>query len=161
MPLQSWSLHIKSNPPADQPLMVGLLLSVLHSYCQSSQSDELSHLRRSGSSERDQSHRSVPRGSNGNTAVRSGISVTNNPQLYSQPVEEPLYSLPPDSYPSSNPGYSSDVNNVRFVKEGSLGLRLVGGNDVGIFVGGVQPNSPAYDQGMKEGDQILKVTSFR
>lgn len=46
---------------------------------------------------------------------------------------------------------------MRFVKQQSLGLRLVGGNDVGIFVGGVQPNSPAYEQGMKEGDQILQV----
>uniref|UniRef100_A0A8C7YZN2 Tight junction protein 3 n=1 Tax=Oryzias sinensis TaxID=183150 RepID=A0A8C7YZN2_9TELE len=53
--------------------------------------------------------------------------------------------------------YSSDVQTLRFAKERSLGLRLVGGNDVGIFVGGVQPNSPAYDQGMKEGDQILEV----
>uniref|UniRef100_A0A7N6B1B9 Tight junction protein 3 n=1 Tax=Anabas testudineus TaxID=64144 RepID=A0A7N6B1B9_ANATE len=53
--------------------------------------------------------------------------------------------------------YSSDVQKVSFVKEGSVGLRLVGGNDVGIFVGGVQPNSPAYNQGLKEGDQILQV----
>uniref|UniRef100_A0A8C7F4Q5 Tight junction protein 3 n=1 Tax=Oncorhynchus kisutch TaxID=8019 RepID=A0A8C7F4Q5_ONCKI len=53
--------------------------------------------------------------------------------------------------------YSSDLNTVSFVKEGSVGLRLVGGNDVGIFVGGVQPNSPAHEQGMKEGDQIMQV----
>ncbi|KAM4738955.1 tight junction protein ZO-3 isoform 2-T3 [Anableps anableps] len=125
---------------------------------ESSESDELSHLRRSGSSEREQDHRSVPRAANGGSTVRSGISV-NNPPLYSKPVEEPLYFLPPDSYPSSNPGYSSDVNTVRFVKGRSLGLRLVGGNDVGIFVGGVQPNSPAYEEGMKEGDQILKVNN--
>ncbi|XP_008405474.1 tight junction protein ZO-3 isoform X2 [Poecilia reticulata] len=125
---------------------------------ESSESDELSHLRRSGSSEREQDHHSVPRAANGGGTVRSGISV-NNPQLYSKPAEEPLYFLPPDSYPSSNPGYSSDVNTVRFVKGRSLGLRLVGGNDVGIFVGGVQPNSPAYEEGMKEGDQILKVNN--
>lgn len=53
--------------------------------------------------------------------------------------------------------YSSDVQTVSFVKDRSVGLRLVGGNDVGIFVGGVQPNSPAYQQGMKEGDQIMQV----
>lgn len=47
---------------------------------------------------------------------------------------------------------------VEFVKDGSVGLRLVGGNDVGIFVGGVQPNSPAHRQGMKEGDQIIQVS---
>lgn len=53
--------------------------------------------------------------------------------------------------------YSSDIRTVSFEKEQSVGLRLVGGNDVGIFVGGVQPNSPAYEQGMKEGDQIMQV----
>lgn len=57
--------------------------------------------------------------------------------------------------------YSSDVHTVSFEKEDSVGLRLVGGNDVGIFVGGVQPNSPAYDQGMKEGDQIMQVRRVR
>ncbi|XP_039984657.1 tight junction protein ZO-3 isoform X2 [Xiphias gladius] len=123
----------------------------------SSESDQLSHLRRSGSSERDVSHHSVPRAANGTGTLRSGISVKSNPPLYSKTAEEPIYSLPPDSYPSPNPGYSSDVHTVSFVKEGSVGLRLVGGNDVGIFVGGVQPNSPAYDQGMKEGDQIMQV----
>ncbi|XP_033937538.1 tight junction protein ZO-3 isoform X2 [Pseudochaenichthys georgianus] len=123
----------------------------------SSESDKLSHLRRSGSSERGDSHRRAPRAANG--TVRSGISVKNNPTAYSKPVEEPIYSLPPDSYPTANPGYSSDLHTVSFVKEGSVGLRLVGGNDVGIFVGGVQPNSPAYEEGMKEGDQIMKVNN--
>uniref|UniRef100_A0AAX7VGC0 Tight junction protein 3 n=1 Tax=Astatotilapia calliptera TaxID=8154 RepID=A0AAX7VGC0_ASTCA len=66
--------------------------------------------------------------------------------LPAKPEEEPLYSL-----------YSSDVKTVSFIKESSLGLRLVGGNDVGIFVGGVQPHSPAYEHGMKEGDQIMQV----
>uniref|UniRef100_A0A7N6FC42 Tight junction protein 3 n=1 Tax=Anabas testudineus TaxID=64144 RepID=A0A7N6FC42_ANATE len=89
--------------------------------------------------------------------ILSSSSLTFSISLPAKPAEEPLYSLPPDSYPSSNPGYSSDVQKVSFVKEGSVGLRLVGGNDVGIFVGGVQPNSPAYNQGLKEGDQILQV----
>lgn len=53
------------------------------------------------------------------------------------------------------------MHTVSFVKDDSVGLRLVGGNDVGIFVGGVQPNSPAYDQGMKEGDQIMQVRRIR
>ncbi|XP_073331812.1 tight junction protein ZO-3 isoform X2 [Pagrus major] len=126
----------------------------------SSESDELSQLRRSGSSERGESKRRVthvPRPANGTGTIKSGISVKSNPPLYSKTAEEPIYSLPPDSYPSPNPGYSSDVQTVSFVKEGSVGLRLVGGNDVGIFVGGVQPNSPAYQQGMKEGDQIMQV----
>ncbi|XP_068558498.1 tight junction protein ZO-3 isoform X2 [Cebidichthys violaceus] len=123
----------------------------------SSESDQLSHLRRSGSSERDDNRRRVPRGAKGTDATKSAISVKNNPPTYSKPAEEPIYSLPPDSYPAPNPGYSSDLHTVSFVKEGSVGLRLVGGNDVGIFVGGVQPSSPAYEEGMKEGDQIMQV----
>ncbi|XP_041790543.1 tight junction protein ZO-3 [Chelmon rostratus] len=123
----------------------------------SSESDNLSHLRRSGSSERGETRHRGPQAANGTGTLRSGISVKSNPPVYSKPAEEPIYSLPPDSYPSPNPGYSSDLHTVSFVKEGSVGLRLVGGNDVGIFVGGVQPNSPAYDQGMKEGDQIMQV----
>ncbi|XP_068449098.1 tight junction protein ZO-3 [Clinocottus analis] len=123
----------------------------------SSESDKLSHLRRSGSSERDDNRRRVPRAANGKDTLRSGVSAASNPPTYSKPEEEPIYSLPPDSYPAANPGYSSDVHTVAFAKEGSVGLRLVGGNDVGIFVGGVQPNSPAYEEGMKEGDQIMQV----
>ncbi|KAK6320399.1 hypothetical protein J4Q44_G00095060 [Coregonus suidteri] len=109
--------------------------------------------RRTGSTDVESNH-SIPRRANGN--VRSGISMKSNPPVYSK-TEEPLYSLPPDSIPTPSLGYSSDLNTVSFVKEGSVGLRLVGGNDVGIFVDGVQPNSPAQEQGIKEGDQIMKV----
>ncbi|NXE14677.1 ZO3 protein, partial [Lophotis ruficrista] len=60
-------------------------------------------------------------------------------------------------------GYSADARVVRFVKAKSVGLRLAGGNDVGIFVSGVQEGSPADSQGVREGDQILQVndTSFQ
>ncbi|XP_077390615.1 tight junction protein ZO-3 isoform X2 [Festucalex cinctus] len=132
----------------------------------SSESDELSHLRRSGSSDRGDSRRSnsASKVAHNSGTMMSGISVRSNPPVSSasapsKPAEEPIYSLPPDSYPTSHAGYSSDLQAVSFVKEGSVGLRLVGGNDVGIFVGGVQPNSPAYEKGMKEGDQILKVNN--
>lgn len=47
---------------------------------------------------------------------------------------------------------------VRFRKGTSIGMRLAGGNDVGIFVSGVQAGSPAEEQGIQEGDQILQVT---
>ncbi|XP_073419152.1 tight junction protein ZO-3 isoform X2 [Dendrobates tinctorius] len=59
-------------------------------------------------------------------------------------------------------GYSPDARLVQFQKERSIGLRLAGGNDVGIFVAAVQEGSPASREGMKEGDQILQVneTSF-
>lgn len=38
-----------------------------------------------------------------------------------------------------------------------MGLRLAGGNDVGIFVAGVLEDSPAAKEGLEEGDQILRV----
>uniref|UniRef100_H3B258 Tight junction protein 3 n=1 Tax=Latimeria chalumnae TaxID=7897 RepID=H3B258_LATCH len=53
--------------------------------------------------------------------------------------------------------YSPDTKVVKFIKESSIGLRLAGGNDVGIFVSGVNEEGPAAKQGIKEGDQILKV----
>lgn len=46
---------------------------------------------------------------------------------------------------------------VRFVKGESVGLRLAGGNDVGIFIAGVQEDSPAEIEGLRSGDQIVKV----
>lgn len=46
---------------------------------------------------------------------------------------------------------------VRFRKGDSVGLRLAGGNDVGIFVGGIQEGTSADQEGLLEGDQILKV----
>ena len=45
---------------------------------------------------------------------------------------------------------------VKFSKGDSVGLRLAGGNDVGIFVAGVLEDSPAKE-GLEEGDQILRV----
>lgn len=46
---------------------------------------------------------------------------------------------------------------VKFRKGDSVGLRLAGGNDVGIFVGGIQEGTSADQEGLLEGDQILKV----
>ncbi|XP_053490755.1 tight junction protein ZO-3 [Ictalurus furcatus] len=109
--------------------------------------------RRSGSTDHDSNH-SLPEA---DTTLRSDLSRSSHTKWNAKPVEEPLYSLPPDADPTPNQGYSSDQNMVGFVKEGSVGLRLVGGNDVGIFVGGIQPNSPAHREGMREGDQILQV----
>uniref|UniRef100_A0A4W5N8Q5 Tight junction protein 3 n=2 Tax=Hucho hucho TaxID=62062 RepID=A0A4W5N8Q5_9TELE len=122
------------------------------SFSGSSDSDRTpSPPRRYGSTDVESNH-SIPHRANGN--VRTGISMKSNPPVYPE-TEEPLYSLPPDSIPT--PSLGSDLNTVSFVKEGSVGLRLVGGNDVGIFVDGVQPHSPAQEQGMKEGDQIMQV----
>ncbi|NXS99417.1 ZO3 protein, partial [Jacana jacana] len=69
----------------------------------------------------------------------------------------------PTSRAAHRDGYSADSRVVHFVKAKSVGLRLAGGNDVGIFVASVQEGSPADSQGVREGDQILQVndTSFQ
>lgn len=46
---------------------------------------------------------------------------------------------------------------ARFQKGDSVGLRLAGGNDVGIFVAGIQEDSAAEQEGLTTGDQIMKV----
>ena len=51
-----------------------------------------------------------------------------------------------------------DPRFISFKKEGSVGIRLTGGNDVGIFVTAVQPGSPAAVQGLTPGDKIIKVS---
>uniref|UniRef100_A0AAG5CXX9 Tight junction protein ZO-1 n=1 Tax=Anopheles atroparvus TaxID=41427 RepID=A0AAG5CXX9_ANOAO len=56
--------------------------------------------------------------------------------------------------PTSEPRY------ITFQKEGSVGIRLTGGNEVGIFVTAVQQNSPASAQGLVPGDKILKVNDM-
>uniref|UniRef100_A0AAQ5Z7C2 Tight junction protein 2a (zona occludens 2) n=1 Tax=Amphiprion ocellaris TaxID=80972 RepID=A0AAQ5Z7C2_AMPOC len=49
---------------------------------------------------------------------------------------------------------------VRFQKGDSVGLRLAGGNDVGIFIAGVQEDSAAEQEGLHTGDQIMKVNNM-
>ena len=41
-------------------------------------------------------------------------------------------------------------------KSGDLGVRLVGGNAVGIFIHSVDIDSPAYNVGLRSADQILE-----
>uniref|UniRef100_A0A8C8RPU4 Tight junction protein 3 n=1 Tax=Pelusios castaneus TaxID=367368 RepID=A0A8C8RPU4_9SAUR len=77
-----------------------------------------------------------------------------------EPAEGSGYSVShgqPTARTSEEDGYSPDAKIVSFMKAKSIGLRLAGGNDVGIFVAGVQEGSPAASQGIKEGDQILQV----
>lgn len=52
----------------------------------------------------------------------------------------------------------SDPRMVSFKKDsGSVGIRLTGGNETGVFVSSVQPGSPASAAGLLPGDKILKV----
>ncbi|XP_044128735.1 tight junction protein ZO-2-like isoform X1 [Bufo gargarizans] len=53
--------------------------------------------------------------------------------------------------------YGPNTKMIQFRKGDSVGMRLAGGNDVGIFVAGVQEGSAAEQEGLQEGDQLLKV----
>jgi tight junction protein 1 len=60
----------------------------------------------------------------------------------------------------NKPNNLPDPRFISFQKAGSVGIRLTGGNDVGIFVTAVQPGSPAAQQGLQPGDKILKVNDM-
>lgn len=55
---------------------------------------------------------------------------------------------------------STEPRYISFQKEGSVGIRLIGGNETGIFVTAAQPGSPAALQGLEVGDKILKVNDM-
>ncbi|XP_062404002.1 tight junction protein ZO-1 isoform X4 [Sardina pilchardus] len=95
-------------------------------------------------------------------------------QLPPLPEPKPVYAQPgqPDvdlpvspadaPVPSEAPDDSilrPSMKLVKFKKGESVGLRLAGGNDVGIFVAGVLEDSPAAKEGLEEGDQILRVNN--
>ncbi|XP_077592818.1 tight junction protein ZO-2a isoform X3 [Stigmatopora nigra] len=56
--------------------------------------------------------------------------------------------------------YGPNTLMVRFQKGESVGMRLAGGNDVGIFIAGVQEDSAAEVQGLRTGDQLVKVNNI-
>ncbi|XP_046804193.1 tight junction protein ZO-1-like isoform X4 [Lucilia cuprina] len=62
--------------------------------------------------------------------------------------------------PLSRSRQSAEPRFISFQKEGSVGIRLTGGNEAGIFVTAVQPGSPASLQGLTPGDKILKVNDM-
>lgn len=74
-----------------------------------------------------------------------------------QPKALPRSFLRPS--PEDEAIYGPNTKMVRFKKGDSVGLRLAGGNDVGIFVAGIQEGTSAEQEGLQEGDQILKVNT--
>ncbi|XP_076812481.1 tight junction protein ZO-1-like isoform X3 [Clavelina lepadiformis] len=67
------------------------------------------------------------------------------------------YAVPPGPSDDDEPVLPPTARQITFVKGKNVGIRLAGGNDVGIFVASVQEGSPAAKQGLKMGDQILSV----
>nr|XP_008164218.1 tight junction protein ZO-2 isoform X3 [Chrysemys picta bellii] len=74
-----------------------------------------------------------------------------------QPKVAPRTFLRPS--PEDEAIYGPNTKMVKFKKGDSVGLRLAGGNDVGIFVAGIQEGTSADQEGLQEGDQILKVNT--
>ena len=67
----------------------------------------------------------------------------------------------PDRDPGQPPSYHDNYHEPRLVypimkKSTDLGVRLVGGNAVGIFIHSVDIDSPAYQVGLRSSDQILE-----
>ncbi|XP_078360375.1 tight junction protein ZO-1-like isoform X2 [Oculina patagonica] len=56
--------------------------------------------------------------------------------------------------------YRGDARLVAFRKSGSLGIQVSGGNKTGIFVAAVKEGSPAYNEGLRKGDQVLMANDI-
>ncbi|KAL0607178.1 Tight junction protein ZO-2 [Plecturocebus cupreus] len=74
-----------------------------------------------------------------------------------QPKGAPRTFLRPS--PEDEAIYGPNTKMIKFKKGDNVGLRLAGGNDVGIFVAGIQEGTSAEQEGLQEGDQILKVNT--
>ncbi|XP_055638508.1 tight junction protein ZO-1 isoform X5 [Toxorhynchites rutilus septentrionalis] len=95
-----------------------------------------------------------PSNSGGHTRSRS---IIDEPPRPPPPRGEDFYST---RRPLHDDKTTSEPRYITFQKEGSVGIRLTGGNEVGIFVTAVQQNSPAAAQGLVPGDNILKVNDM-
>ncbi|KAM3600264.1 uncharacterized protein V6R79_020378 [Siganus canaliculatus] len=82
------------------------------------------------------------------------VPVVTVPPKVHAPPKVPLKPSPEDQEV-----YGPNTVMVRFQKGDSVGLRLAGGNDVGIFIAGVQEDSAAEQEGLRTGDQIMKVNN--
>lgn len=93
------------------------------------------------------------------TSSKTGESTEMSPvrPLPKRPVHQE--SSPPKRIEESDQikTHESEIRYISFHKEGSVGIRLTGGNEVGIFVTAVQPGSPASLQGLQVGDKLLKA----
>ncbi|XP_064644896.1 tight junction protein ZO-1-like isoform X2 [Lineus longissimus] len=66
-----------------------------------------------------------------------------------------------DLIPGRRPHNIPEPRKISFRKEigKGVGIRLAGGNAVGIYVAAVQPGTPAFEQGLQEGDLLLQVNN--
>lgn len=103
----------------------------------------------------------------------SSNNISNNPYCESPRLQNNMFPTnqqrggPPSQTPSvcSSPRMfggpqRSDTRVVSFTKGRALGIRVIGGNQVGIFVSAVQDDSPAAMHGIKIGDRLLAVNAY-
>ncbi|XP_039691905.1 tight junction protein 2 isoform X2 [Pteropus medius] len=104
----------------------------------------------------------TPFKSTGDIAAALGTETSKEP-LCQEEAPAPPPKPTPRTYlrpsPEDEAIYGPNTKMVRFKKGDSVGLRLAGGNDVGIFVAGIQEGTSAEQEGLQEGDQILKVNT--
>ncbi|XP_021504630.1 tight junction protein ZO-2 isoform X4 [Meriones unguiculatus] len=93
----------------------------------------------------------------------AGATEANKESRYQEETPVPQPRAAPRTFlrpsPEDEAIYGPNTKMVRFKKGDSVGLRLAGGNDVGIFVAGIQEGTSAEQEGLQEGDQILKVNT--
>uniref|UniRef100_A0A667HHJ6 Tight junction protein 2 n=1 Tax=Lynx canadensis TaxID=61383 RepID=A0A667HHJ6_LYNCA len=100
----------------------------------------------------------TPFKSMGDAAAALGTENSKEPK-YQEELPAPQPKAAPRTFLRPSPEDESNTKMVRFQKGDSVGLRLAGGNDVGIFVAGIQEGTSAEQEGLQEGDQILKVNT--
>ena len=102
------------------------------------------------------------------STLKSALQLDMLPTAHSTLLGDIDYTDSPYRKPercSATPNYETQYDheprmlNPVMKKSGELGVRLVGGNAVGIFVHSVEPESPADEVGLRRGDQILEYNT--
>ncbi|XP_046989879.1 disks large homolog 5 [Schistocerca americana] len=95
--------------------------------------------------------------------LRSGTTPSGHGTLTRSKIAQAVSSLTRQNATTRSPDDANKipVREPRYLfletrKSSHLGVSLVGGNAVGIFVHGVQPDSVAHNAGLRTGDQILE-----
>ena len=113
--------------------------------------------------------RNSPRGSGRQQDHRGPLNVSLPPSAHStltrHQISQVLPSLHAPPPPVPPPVPRSVSYEPRWVfpvlkKSGDLGVRLVGGNAVGIFIHSVDPDSAAFHEGLRQADQILEYNGI-
>ncbi|XP_076166629.1 zonula occludens-like protein polychaetoid isoform X2 [Ptiloglossa arizonensis] len=112
----------------------------------------------------------VPRGRARGPLMDVSLSQLDLPATPTVDPPRPPPPRPEDYYSTRRQLYDEDLSRnklpmpdprfITFQKEGSVGVRLSGGNETGVFVTAVQAGSPASLQGLQPGDKILKINDM-